>query len=96
MALVVISVLVALYLPATIFNRVLFAWIALGSAFGPTVFMRLAGVRLRAGGVLLSILLGFTLAVTLYLLPNSPGDIAERLLPFMAGLSVLFLFRRSD
>lgn len=94
-ALVIISVLVALYLPATIFNRVLFAWIALGSAFGPTVFMRLAGVRLRAGGVLLSILLGFTLAVMLYLMPNSAGDIAERILPFTAGLLVLFLSRRS-
>jgi len=61
-ALVILSVLVAIYLPETIFKRVLFAWIALGSAFGPTVFMRLAGVGLRPGTVLLSILTGFSLA----------------------------------
>jgi len=73
---------------------VLFAWIALGSAFGPTVFMRLAGARLRPGGVLLSILTGFVLAVTLYLLPNTPGDLVERLLPFCAGLTVLLVARK--
>lgn len=94
--LVVVAIVVAIYLPATIFNRVLFAWIALGSAFGPTVFMRLAGVRLRQGGVLLSILTGFVLSVSLYLLPNTPGDIAERLLPFIAGLLVLAASREKS
>jgi sodium/proline symporter len=93
-ALVILAVLVALYLDESIFSRVLFAWIALGSAFGPTVFMRLSGASLRPGGVLLSILLGFSLAVTFYLLPNTPGDIVERLLPFSVGLGVLFLSRR--
>ena len=93
-ALVVVSVLVALYLPETIFNRVLFAWIALGSAFGPTVFMRLGGARLRPGGVLLAVLTGFTLAVVFYLLPNTPGDLAERLLPFCTGLLILYFSRR--
>jgi sodium/proline symporter len=94
-ALVFVAVLVALYLPETIFNRVLFAWIALGSAFGPTVFMRLAGADLKPGGVLLSILLGFSTAVLFYLLPSTPGDIAERILPFTIGLTVLFLARES-
>jgi len=92
-ALVIIAVAVSLYLPETIFKRVLFAWIALGSAFGPTVFMRLAGVRLQPGGVLLSIVTGFALAVLFYLLPDTPGDIVERLLPFCTGLAVLFLAR---
>jgi Na+/proline symporter len=93
--LVLIAVLVAIHLPQTIFNRVLFAWVALGSAFGPTVFVRLSGRRLRGGAVLLSIATGFVLAVTLYLLPNTPGDIAERLLPFCAGLAVLLVCRPS-
>ena len=91
--LVVFAVIVALYLPEAIFSRVLFAWIALGSAFGPTVFARLAGVPLQARGVLLSILTGFGLAVTFYLLPNTPGDILERLVPFCAALAVLLAFR---
>ena len=36
--LVMFAVLVSLYLPEAIFSRVLFAWIALGSAFGPGVY----------------------------------------------------------
>ncbi len=91
--LVVFAVLVSLYLPEAIFSRVLFAWIALGSAFGPTVFLRLAGVPLQPRGVLLSILTGFGLAVTFYLLPNTPGDILERLVPFCTALVVLLAFR---
>ena len=80
-ALVVASVLVAIYLPERIFGRVLFAWIALGSAFGPLVFVRLAGIRVIPVAALLAILTGFTLAVVFYLLPGTPGDILERLLP---------------
>jgi len=91
--LVLVAVLVAIHLPQTIFNRVLFAWVALGSAFGPTVFVRLSGCRPRGDAVLLSVVTGFALAVTLYLLPNTPGDIAERLLPFCAGLAVLLASR---
>jgi len=91
--LVIFAVIVSIYLPEKIFSRVLFAWIALGSAFGPTLFMRLAGVRLRPGGVLLSIMTGFLLAVIFYLMPNTPGDILERLAPFSTGLAVLFLSR---
>lgn len=92
--LVLLAVWVALFLPEKIFSRVLFAWIALGSAFGPTLFLRLAGVRLRPGGVWLSIVTGFGLAVLFYTLPNTPGDILERLAPFACGLAVLMLARR--
>lgn len=94
--LVVVAVLVALYLPQSIFDRVLFAWVALGSAFGPLVFVRLAGRRVRARGAFLSILCGFALAVVLSLAPDAPGDIAERLLPFCAALLVLLVFGRDD
>ncbi len=94
--LVVLSVTVAVYLPEKIFSRVLFAWIALGSAFGPTVFMRLARVRLRPAAVLWSIITGFTLAVIFYLLPDTPGDVLERLAPFCAGFAVLLLFRERN
>jgi hypothetical protein len=43
--------------------------------------------------VLASILTGFGLAVTFYLLPNTPGDILERLVPFCAALAVLLMVR---
>jgi len=92
--LVILSVLVALYLPEKIFSRVLFAWTAMGAAFGPTLFMRLAGVRLKPVGVLLSILIGFSLAVIFYLMPNTTGDILERLAPFCVSFTILLLSRQ--
>ena len=91
--LVVLAVVVAIYLPERIFSRVLFAWTALGAAFGPTVFLRLTGFRLRPGGILASVLAGFTLAVVFYLLPNTPGDALERLGPFCVSFGVLWLYR---
>lgn len=93
--LVGVSVLVAIYLPDKIFSRVLFAWLALGAAFGPTLFARLAGLPLKPVGVLLSILTGFLLTVCFSFLPNAPGDIVERLVPFIAASVVLILFRES-
>ena len=73
----------------------LFAWIALGSVFGPTVFLRLGGYRLQARGVLASIATGFGLAVIFYLMPDTPGDWLERLVPFCAATAVLWWFRGS-
>ncbi len=94
LGLVTFAVLVALYLPEKIFSRVLFAWSALGAAFGPTMFLRLALVPLKPVGVLLSILTGFGLAVFFYLLPNTTGDVLERIVPFVAAFVVLLLFRQ--
>jgi len=91
---VLVAVLVALFLPEKIFSRVLFAWSALGAAFGPTLFFRLVGARIKPGGVWLAILLGFGLSVLFYLLPNTPGDILERLVPFASGVVVLLFSRQ--
>ncbi|WP_460586984.1 sodium:solute symporter family transporter [Haliea atlantica] len=43
--------------------------------------------------LLASMATGFTLAVGLYLAPDAPGQIFERLLPFSAALAVLWLSR---
>ena len=86
---VVLAVVVALYLPERIFDRVLFAWVALGSAFGPLVFVRLAGRTVAGPRSLASVWTGFALAVGLSLAPSTPGDIAERVLPFLAALAIL-------
>jgi len=94
--LVLLSALVALFLPETIFNRVLIAWIALGAAFGPTVFFRLMTVRLKPLGVLMSIVTGFVSAAAFYLSPDTPGDILERLAPFVLATFVLWLFREGS
>ena len=91
--LVLLSALVALFLHESIFNRVLVAWIALGAAFGPTLIFRLGGIRLKPAGVLTSIVTGFVAAVTFYLLPDTPGEILERLVPFALATLVLFVLR---
>ncbi len=88
-----LAVMIALFLPERIFSRVLFAWIALGSAFGPLVFARLARWSVTPTAALASVLLGFVSAVVLYLAPDTPGDIAERLLPFSLAALCLWLGR---
>lgn len=94
--LVLISVVVAIYMPDKIFSRVLFAWMALGAAFGPTLFARLANFRVQAKGVFCSIVTGFSLTVVLSFFPNAPGDIAERLAPFVFASLILWLFRTKE
>jgi sodium/proline symporter len=76
------AMLLAIYAPAAIFTRVLFAWHALGSAFTPVVLV-------RSGAVLASIACGFGLTIVLYLFPDTPGDWAERLLPLAVAFVVL-------
>ena len=82
------AMLLAMYAPDTIFNRVLFAWHAVGSAFGPVLLLRLAGLKLHSGFVLAAIVTGFSGTVALHWLGDTPGDFAERLLPFVAALAI--------
>lgn len=92
---VVIAALVALYLPSQIFTRVLFAWVGLGAAFGPLLFAKLLGWQLGAAHQFMGIWIGFSLAVILSWMPNTVGDIAERLMPFALHMLYLILMRKS-
>ena len=94
-AISIIAILVAIYIPASIFQRVLFAWVAIGSALGPVILCRSLDVRIKDSRLVPAIATGFIAAVICYLLPNTPGDIAERTAPFCLGLSVLLLRRNS-
>jgi len=89
----VAAIVLAIYAPATIFTRVLFAWHALGSAFGPLLLVRLTGARVDARFVLAAIATGFGLTVVLYLFPSAPGDAAERLIPFICALAIALMGR---
>ena len=91
----VLATLLALVWRADIFSRVLFAWAALGSAFGPLLIIRLAGYEVSAKGTIASMLTGFGLTVILSWLPNTPGDVAERVLPFLLALGLATWFRES-
>ena len=90
------AVALAAFLPESIFSRVLFAWNALGAAFGPAVIARLLGWRGREWGVPLSMLLGFGLTVLFYSLPNGPGDLWERAVPFLIASVTLYVTHTSN
>ena len=83
-----LAVLVAVLLPQTIFARVLFAWAALGAAFGPPLLVKLAGFELPPARVFTAMTVGFAGTVFCYWLPNTPGDWLERLVPFFAALAI--------
>ncbi|GAB4174212.1 MAG: sodium/proline symporter PutP [Wenzhouxiangellaceae bacterium] len=87
-ALGALSVVIALFFPATIFERVLFAWQGLGNAFGPLLIVLLCFGPVRSRWRVAAVLTGFGLTVALSLLPNTPGDAAERLLPFFLSLAI--------
>ena len=91
----VLAVLVAYALPEAIFSRVLFAWNALGAAFGPIVIARLLRWTIRPAAVTAAVATGFGFTVILYLAPDTPGDLAERALPFLMGLAILLWGKRS-
>lgn len=85
---------VAIFLPEAIFTRVVFAWNAIGAAFGPVVILRLYGLNLSPWGVVTAITVGFSSTVVIYLLPDTPGDFAERIIPFVGCFAILLLSAR--
>ncbi|MEJ2521920.1 MAG: sodium/proline symporter [Gammaproteobacteria bacterium] len=95
LAICVLAVIIALFAPQTIFTRVLFAWHALGAAFGPPLVVKLAGRHIEPGILFAAMAVGFAGTVGLYWLPDTPGDWAERLLPLAASLAICIAGSRS-
>lgn len=106
-AVAALAVALTLSLPDSIFNRVLFAWSALGAAFGPLVLWRVSGRMLSGPVALASMLAGFATTVLFYALgaaPASdgllsqaahlPGDPFERIAPWLPSLLILILWGR--
>ena len=106
-AVAALAVVLALSLPDTIFNRVLFAWSALGAAFGPIVLFRVMGRIVAAGPALAAMLSGFAVTVLFYSLgsvavgdsilsqaAHLPGDPFERVAPWLPPVFILWLFAK--
>lgn len=100
---VVAAIWVSLSLPASIFDRALLAWTALGAAFGPLVFFRVFGVAVKPAGAFSAVVAGFSTAVLFHF---DPGDLTqalfgsavspaliERVGSFVVGLGVLVTSR---
>jgi sodium/proline symporter len=90
------AVVLAIGFPATIFERVLFAWQALGNAFGPLLVVMLFFGPVRAGHRLAAMVTGFALTVFISFLPNAPGDAVERLLPLVLALAIALAGRERE
>lgn len=78
----------ALFVPESIFARVLFAWQVLGNAFGPLLLVLLWRGPVAPPWRLAAMASGAGLTIVLSVFPDAPGDAAERLLPFAAALAL--------
>ena len=105
-AIAALAIVLTLSLPDTIFNRVLFAWSALGAAFGPLMFARVLGRRPGTAASLGAVVSGFAVCVLFYALGTGEGggvlgelarldgDPFERLVPWLPPVLVLALSGR--
>jgi sodium/proline symporter len=89
-----VAVVLAIFSPETIFNRVLFAWQALAAAFGPLLAVTLWRGPVAGGWRISALCAGFLLTVALNWTVDSPGDWAERLLPLSLALFLALLGSR--
>jgi len=92
---VIMAVILSLFAPETIFNRVVFAWTALGAAFVPMVFSKVLRWKVSSFASGLSIFMGFFMTVILHQLPDTAGDIVERVLPMLLGFIILNFSRKN-
>ena len=94
-ALCIWAVVLTLHMPASIFDRAIFAWTALGSAFGPTVIARMLGRRLDPFTILSAMIAAFALTIAFnQFFDAGPGNWKERGLPWIVGLAIVFAFSR--
>ena len=84
----VLVVLATLWAPQSVFQHAMFGYAAIGAAFGPLLLVRISGKRVRPGATLGAMWAGFVLSLLFHLLPDSPGDFLERVLPFIAALGI--------
>ncbi len=83
------AVVAALVVTEDVFSNVLFAWAALGSAFGPLLLVRLCLGAVAPPWALASMLLGGGLAVAgFYLPPLLAAGVVDRVVSFAAALLV--------
>ena len=82
----------ALLAPQAIFDRVLFAWAAMGAAFGPLLLVTVLRGAPSRGHALTSMVLGFVLSVSAYWwVEGEARGVMERVVPFVVAFGVLLL-----
>ncbi len=96
LALSAVAVVAALLGDKSIFDKVLFAWTAMGAAFGPVLLVHVLRGSVRWRARLASISLGFTASVLAYWVPETAGTAWERVAPFVLALAVAWWGARSS
>jgi sodium/proline symporter len=92
-AVCIAAVLLTLLAPSSIFKRILFAWVALGAAFGPIVVARTLGFKPRGRTVLAGMVTGFGLAVAYEVgwIGAGPGGIWTTIAPWLGAFAAMGL-----
>ena len=95
-AVCLIAGLTALFIDKSIYSQVLFAFSAMGSAFGPLVIGRIQGF-VDNKYAFLSIFAGFSLTVMIHFSSfKSEGSPFERIFPFVVAYILVQLGRRKE
>lgn len=90
LALMAAATIAAVTTDASIFDRVLFAWGAMGAAFGPLLLVTALRGPVAPGRSMLAMALGAGLSVwAFYAYPESEWKAMERVLPFLAAFVVI-------
>tara|TARA_B100000959_G_scaffold99073_1_gene104741 strand:- start:2599 stop:3999 length:1401 start_codon:yes stop_codon:yes gene_type:complete len=91
-----VAILAASFVEQTIFDSVLFAWSALGAAFGPLLLVQLWCGPVRSSYALASMASGFSLSLIWFFTPLLKGLIYELVPAFLLALLLAWLgFRQS-
>ena len=86
---------VALVADESIFSSVLFAWTAMGAAFGPLLLVTVLHRRPARWAVLAAMSSGFVLSVAAHSWPATKGGFWERVVPFVIALGFAWLGSRA-
>ncbi len=93
LAVCIVATLITFAMPASIFDRALFAWTSLGASFGPLVVARAFGIKPSGGYILASMILGFVLSLVFqFAIAPGPGGVWSRTIPWMTASVPLALF----
>ena len=90
------ATIAGMLVPKNIFDHVLFAWAALGSAFGPLLLVHLFCGPLAPRWALLSAMTGGLGAIAGYYVPVLSGGFADRVLSWVLALAVALLGARQQ
>ncbi len=92
----IISVILTLILPDSIFDRVLFSWVALGAAFGPATLTRCLGWRVNGAHIFFAVLIGFAIAAIASNFNGVFADICEKWLSWATGILILITGKQTQ